>query len=257
MKKILLSLIVSTSLIACTSTSKDASITGVYNLDKEVIKTDGKDSAMNGSGFKIYTATHYLWANLGADSTVNFSFGSYVLNGDSITRTSIYSSTKLDTTNVLTYSFKTNEKGYSQIVSYKNAAGKESQMIEDYSTLATNTPASSDLEGAWKQVNTTVIEKKDTLNFTNIQYKVFQNGYFMFVRRYATDSTQKTFKCGFGTGKYTYNNGNLEEVSDLTSSQKYKGVKFKIAVKFNGEDEYSQSISDSTKTYIETYSRIK
>ena len=257
MKKILFSFLVSASLIACTSTSKDASITGVYNLDKQVIKTDGKDSAMNGSQIKMYTATNFLWANLGADSTVNFGFGSYVVKGDSITRTSIYSSRILDTTNVLTYSFKTTEKGYSQIVTNKNAAGKESQMVEDYTTLAANTPASSDLEGAWKQVNTTVIDKKDTLNFTNIQYKVFQNGYFMFVRRYATDSTQKTFKCGFGTGKYTYNNGNLEEASDLTSSQKYKGVKFKIAVKFNGKDEYSQSISDSTRTYIETYSRVK
>jgi len=257
MKKLLLCFLVSASLIACTSTSKDASITGVYNLDKEVIKTDGKDSAMNGSGFKIYTATHYLWANLGADSTVNFGFGSYVLKGDSITRTSIYSSRLLDTTNVLTYSFKTTEKGYSQIVTNKNAAGKESQLIEDYRALTANTPAASDLEGAWKQVNTTIIDKKDTAKFINIQYKVFQNGYFMFIRRFATDSTQKTFKCGFGAGKYTYINGNLEEASDLTSSQKYKGVKFKIAVKFNGEDEYSQSISDSTKTYIETYSRIK
>ena len=257
MKNLLLCFLLASSLLACTSNTKEATIVGVYNLKKQFIKTDGQETVMAGSQLKIYTPTHFMWANLGADSSINFGFGNYVINGENITRNNIYSSRKLDSTNELTFSYELNEKGYSQIVTNKNAEGKESQMIEDYETVTMNTPSSNDLEGAWKQVNTIVIKNNDTAKYTNIQYKIFQNGYFMFVRRYATDSTEKTFKNGFGSGKYTYNNGNLEEVIDLTSSPKYKGVKFKIGVTFNGKDEYAQTISDSTRTYIETYSRVK
>lgn len=257
MKKILFTLSVTAILFACTSKSKEASMVGVYNLDKQFVRMDGKDSAFSGSQIKIYTPTHFMWANLGSDSSVNFGFGSYVISGENITRNNIYSSRKLDSTNELTFSYATTEKGYTQTVNSKNAQGKDYQLIEEYSTLAENKTPPSDLEGAWKQVNTVVIDKNDTSKMTYVQYKVFQNGYFMFVNRYATDSTQKTFKNGIGCGKYTFNNGNLEEVNDLTSSQKYKGVKVKISVKFNGKDEYAQTILDSTKTIIETYTRVK
>lgn len=244
-------------LFACTSKSKEASIVGVYNLDKQFVKMEGKDSVILGSQIKIYTPTHFIWANLGADSSVSFGFGSYVISGENITRNNIYSSRKLDSTNELSFSYKTTEKGYSQTVNSKNAQGLDYQLIEEYSSLAENKTSPSDLVGAWKQVNTVVIDKNDTSKMSYVQYKVFQNGYFMFVNRYATDSTQKTFKNGFGCGKYTFKDGNLEEVNDLTTSQNYKGVKVKISVKFNGKDEYAQTIVDSTKTIIETYIRVK
>jgi hypothetical protein len=159
------------SLVAPTPVTTIASVKTYYVSQ---IKTDGQETVMAGSQLKIYTPTHFMWANLGADSSINFGFGNYVINGENITRNNIYSSRKLDSTNELTFSYELNEKGYSQIVTNKNAEGKESQMIEDYETLTMNTPSSNDLEGAWKQVNTIVIKNNDTAKYTNIQYKIFQ-----------------------------------------------------------------------------------
>lgn len=252
-------MLIAIATLSCKQNQKIINQSGVYQLEKQSYKSEGIDTSITSSKqVKIYTDTHYFYANLAADSSVGFGLGTYELNEGGITEHNVYNSGSLDTTADFQLKITKTEKGYLQSIPEMMIRGKKYELSEEYASISGSYNATS-LDGAWKQVKYLKINKQDTTTVAATQFKVYQNGHFLFVHRYPTDSTNSAFKAGFGFGKFTVTNNNLEEVNELSNYPSLIGVKYSIQISLNGKDEYVQTISDSTgtKKTIETYQRMK
>ena len=100
---------------ACTAPKTEESQAGVYKMDKWVLNDGTKDSVENSPNqFKIYTATHYVFAKLSVDSTVSFGVGSYKKEGNTVTETNLYGGTGRESAANYTLNLTKTETGYVQ-----------------------------------------------------------------------------------------------------------------------------------------------
>jgi hypothetical protein len=94
--------------------------------------------------------------------------------------------------------------------------------------------------------------------YSSVQYKVFQDGHFIWVNRSATDSTKTAFQNSYGYGTFTFADGVSTEVPSTSSYASIVGMNIKVKINLTGKNEYMQEIYDeATKTTsIEKYTRL-
>lgn len=244
--------------VCCKQAAKELQLAGSYKVTSMVVNDGTKDSIYENRQIKMYTSNHYIYAFLRADSSVGFGLGSYVVKDNNVEETNLYNGNGSDSAATYVLNITQNENGYTQVIPEITSGDKKYKMTETYAK--DSGAGSTELDGLWKQTSAVTIVGNDTTKAAtgHVQYKAFQNGHFIFVHRYATDSTGKTFKNGFGSGTFTYENGKLEEINNYTCYPSIAGKKISIAVTLNGKREFTQVISDeATKsTSIETYIKL-
>ena len=247
---------------ACNTSKTEDTQAGVYKMEKSITNDGKKDTVETSPNqVKIYTATHYVFAKLNGDSSVSFGVGSYQKQGNTITETNIYAGGGSDSAANFTLNITKTETGYVQDIAALVMNGITYKLNETYSKVAAG--AASELDGLWKQTARMSVTGTDTTHFdlaklNAVQFKAYQDGHFVWVQRYPTDSTKATYKNGFGFGTYTYANGSSTETPSNSSYAAIVGMNLKIKITFNGKNEYTQEIYDeATKTTsIEKYTRL-
>jgi hypothetical protein len=238
--------------------SSEAGLSGVYELEKQVLARGDKDSVIKRTQIKIYTDHNYLYASIVPDSSVGFGVGTYALDSaNRLKEHSIYTSRALDSS--LTYNIEVTKKpgGYGQVIpDFATVKGVKYALKEDYKKFP---PAdSSALDGLWKMEKTYTIKGKDTIPTDVTQYKIFWGGHFIFVHRFAQNKEKTIFKNGFGTGVFTFSNDTLREEEQISNYRLLQGNKFTVKVTMNGHDEYTQVINSATNGQsVEIYKRVK
>lgn len=230
---------------------------GVYKLEKQMASGGGRDTVYARKQMKIYTDNYFMYGAFAPDSSVGFGVGSYKLDSvNKIVERNIYSSRLLDSAGTFNLQVTKTPNGYTQVIPdilrVRNVSYK---MTEDYTKLAS--ADTSVLDGLWKMSEFYSITGKDTVKQIPTQYKIFQGGHFMFVHRYPINKEQTKFKNGFGYGTYSLKDDILSEQEEMSSHAQLLNKKFAIKITFNGNDEYSQVITDSTGKSIEIYKRLK
>ncbi len=263
MKKILYALTAIVLLTtACSAPKTEDSQAGVYKMEKAVTNDGTKDTVENSPNqFKIYTATHYVFAKLNGDSTVSFGVGSYKKEGNTITETNVYSGGGSDSAANFTLNITKTETGYVQDIAALVMNGVTYKLNETYSKVAAG--ATSELDGLWKQTARMSVTGTDTTNidiakYNAVQYKAYQDGHFIWAQRVPTDSTMTKYTNAFGYGSYTYANGASSEAVITSNYAPIVGLTMKVKITFIGKDEYMQEIYDeaSKTTSIEKYTRL-
>ncbi|WP_183567211.1 hypothetical protein [Mucilaginibacter sp. SP1R1] len=230
---------------------------GTYKLDKQMVSGGGKDTVYARKQMKIYTGSYFMYAAMAPDSSVGFGVGTYKMDSvNKIVEHNIYSSRLLDSSVNFNLAISRTNDGYTQvipgIVKVHNVSYK---MIENYTKVAaTDTSA---LDGLWKMDAAYSVTGKDTVKQTPTQFKIFESGHFMFIHRYPVNKEGNKFKNGFGYGVFSLKNDTLREEDQLSNHAQLQNRKFVIKITFNGNDEYSQVIKDSTGRSIEVYKRLK
>jgi len=111
-------------------------------------------------------------------------------------------------------------------------------------------------------VTVTSITGTDTTDilakYSAVQYKVFQDGHFIWVNRAATDSTKTAFQNTYGYGTFTFADGVSTEVPSTSSYASIVGMNIKVKITLTGKNEYTQEIVDEAAktTSIEKYTRL-
>lgn len=260
MKKIiLLGFVASALVIGCNQASKSDSQVGVYKMDKQVAKGDTAETTSLASEgntqYKIYTAGEYFYIGIGKDSSAGFGVGSYTSNNGKIVETNIYNSGDRDSAESFNLEITKSDNGYSQVLNEITVGGKKYKLTEDYTTVATSASASA-LDGVWKQSKNLNVTGTDTADATYNEYKVYQNGHFMWAAHNKADSSAK-YITYVGHGTFTLDKDALTEDLDLCN---INGAlrKYNIVVTFNGSDEFIQKTSDTSKVVnFKTYKRVK
>ena len=235
---------------------KGASMSGAYQLTQMSYKGGGIDTTIQGSQqVKIYSPTHYMFASLGADSSVGFGFGAYDQEGDVITEHNTYRPGYLDSAMSVRVEVKRTDNGYEQHIPELMVSGVSYAMDEKYTQLPAGT--SSVLDGAWEQVKSITVKGTDTVTASVKQFKMYQGGYFLFVHQYS-DSAQKAHS-GFGFGTFTVSGNTVTEKNSLSNYKALVGMPISVAFQMDGDDAYSQSITDTTNHSVTTeyYKRVK
>lgn len=243
----------------CKKAKKEASQPGVYKMDKLTVSSGGKDSVYARTQVKIYTDAYFVYASMAPDSSIGFGVGSYKADtGTSIIENNIYSSRNLDSPQVFHVAITRKDSGYTQVLPQTSPRGVKYSVTEVYTQLPT-APASK-IDGLWKLDKAYMVTGKDTVKHSENQYKAFWGGHFMFVHRYPLDNTNTRYKNGFGYGEFSLGNDNtLSEKEEITSHAALLGRSFAIRINFNGDDEYSQVITDAKtgSQSVEIYRRLK
>ena len=259
MKRILMFTALSVSIfLGCKSSKQQSTQPGVYKMDKLTVSGGGKDFVYARTQVKIYTDTHFAYASLAPDSSVGFGVGSYKTDtGNHITENSIYSSRALDSTNTYHLTINRKDSSYTQVLVMPSAKGVKYTLTEVYTQLPSN--GTSKIDGVWKLDKAYYVKGKDTTRQAEVQFKTFWGGHFMFVHRYPADNTNTKYKNGFGFGEFTLKNDTLSETEQVTSHPTLMGRSFAIKINFNGNDEYSQIITDvkTGSQSVEIYRRLK
>jgi hypothetical protein len=258
MKKVLMfTALFACMIYGCMKAKKEPSQTGVYKMNKLTVSNGGKDSVYARTQMKIYTDKYFTYASMAPDSSVGFGVGSYKADtGNAITETNIYSSLALDSQKTYHLVITRKDSAYSQVIPRTSGNVKYS-LQEDYTQLPTMD--STKLDGVWKLDKAYYVKGKDTIKQAEVQYKTFWRGHFMFIHRYPVDAANTKLKNGFGYGNFSLKTDTLSETEQLTSHATLMGRSFAIRIVFNGDDEYSQVITDA-KTgdrSVEVYRRLK
>ncbi len=243
--------------LSCKQANQQILQAGAYQIKSMVVNDGTKDSTYQSNQLKIYTGTHYIYVHMNTDSSVGFGLGTYHSEGNKVEEINWYNSSGSDTANSFILNITPTDNGYTQHIPAIVSNGIKYTMTETYTKQGND--STSELDGLWKQTVGLKIIGTDTTkthNFTH--YTAFQNGHFIFVHRYASDSTGTMFKKGFGSGTFTYANGQLEEINTLTNYPSIAGKKITISITFTGKNEYTQIIKDvaTQTTSIETYTRL-
>lgn len=258
MKKILYISIAVLLTASCKQAEKTSlSMAGVYNMDEKSLKSENVDTVLKGMiQVKLFSPTHFVFASLTSDSIVGFGVGSYDQNGNTLTSNNIFRPGILDSAMSVQIEVTSTDNGYSQHIPEVKMAGVSYSMDEKYTRVST--PSKSDLDGLWQQTKVLTVKGTDTTSMEYKQYKMYQDGYFLFVHQYPNAATGKSSN-GFGYGSFKLSGNSLEETNSLSNYKSLIGVPISISISLDGKDAYSQTLVDTTQkvTTIEYYKRVK
>jgi hypothetical protein len=210
------------------------------------------------SQMKIYTQDMMMYANWNpTDSNAHFGVGSYTMNKDTLTEHVVYSagdsvitSTAADYTLII----ELTDKGYKQIIPNMMNGNQKYTLTENYETAVPSTP--SPLDGVWEMTRAFTVSGKDTVPDNRKQYKAIFASHFIFAHTYLDSAKKAHTGIGFGTFFMTGNDKAKETV--LTSTYDFRGRTFDIDVAMDGNDAYSQIITDTSGVKnVEYYKRMK
>ncbi len=258
MKKLLNFSIIVLLIASCKQAEKTSiSMPGVYKMDEQSYKGGTTDTVIKDkTQVKLFSSTHYVFAVLSSDSTVSFGVGDYVQDGNILTSNNIFRPGILDSARAVQIEVTQTENGYSQHIPEILLSGVKYSMDEKYTRVST--PNKSDLDGLWEQSKVLSVKGSDTTSMQYKQYKMYQDGHFVFVHQYPNSETGKVSN-GFGYGTFKLNGNSLEETNSLSNYTSLIGIPISISISMDGKDVYSQTIVDTAQkvTTIEYYKRIK
>lgn len=258
MKKILYLSIAVLLIASCKQAEKTSvALSGAYKMDEMSYKGGTVDTVIKGAiQVKLFSPTHYVFAALSNDTTVGFGVGNYEQEGNVLTEHNIFRPNLLDSAMSVRVEITQTENGYAQHIPELKVSGVSYQMDEKYTRVST--ASKSDLDGLWQQSKVLTVKGTDTTSMEYKQFKMYQDGYFLFVHQYPNATTGKVSN-GFGYGTFKLSGNTLEETNSLSNYKSLIGVPVSISISLDGMDAYTQTIVDTVQkvTTIEFYKRVK
>ena len=234
----------------------EAGVKGWYTMQSQVFTANGVDNVIDkAEQRKVYTEQYYIYSNMREDTTSSFGFGFYSFDGKKLVENNIFSTGLLDSSRSFDLLIEPHEAGYKQVIPEIMIAGVPNRLVEDYYKI--NFKKENDVDGVWKLVEYQSITNGDTARFKRDQYKIFQDGYFMFVQ-YFIDPVTKAPKKGFGFGNFELGKEEIIETNVFCSYPELRGVPVRTNLTRDSEDSFTQTIVSDTKgsTSIEKYVRM-
>lgn len=258
MKKIVLTCMASLAIFACTKKEEAVSLNGTYSMDSQSIydaKTDSLlQTAEKNKQIKIYTDGHYLWVNVGADSTGNFGIGSYVNSNGAVEETNIYNSGGSETADVYHLKVEGTENGYKQHIANMKYNGKDIKIEEAYSRMQES--AAGEFDGLWKATSNYYVKGKDTTVRNYPDYKIMNKGHFAWGVRALMDTTNKKYVSYVGSGTFAVNGDKVKELTTLSNIAGNGETNLTIVAKKEGEFVQAINQPDGSVRYT-VYSKVK
>ncbi|CAN5369838.1 hypothetical protein BH20BAC1_BH20BAC1_20020 [soil metagenome] len=247
------------ALLSCNSSNDVPDMPGTYLMNSQILKNDSTETKYTSlKQLKIYTDSFFMYTNVNpGDSVSAFGVGSYTPGNVMITENVIYSSADSTVGTPKSYDLTINKvhEGYTQVIPEIVVQGKPAKLTEDYREVGKelDTP----LDGVWKEVRSYDIVGNDTIPKNRVQYKAYNDGYFMF-GHFLPDSSRRG-RTGIGFGTYEMINDSQIKETDLNSTYAIiAGNSFMVDIAMDGSDRYVQTIIDSTGTKsVEHYERLK
>lgn len=249
-------------LISCNSSTKPKTpeMPGTYFMESQTLKSaNALKTYKELKQLKIYTDKYFMYVQVNpADSMSAFGVGSYTTDTGIVNEQNLYHA--MDT------SFTENPQkfilqitrtpdGYEQVIPEMKSDTSKYRLTEVYRKVGT--AESSPINGIWKETRSYKIIAGDTVINNRVQYKAFNDGYFMFGQVVEDASAKKRTGIGFGT--LTIVNDNEIKEMELNSSYAFiMGKEFTINLTWDGHDKFIQSFTDADGTAVrEYYERLK
>lgn len=258
----LLAVAVTLLFVSCMNSGKNkfSDMSGVYKMLYQRIHNDNTDTTYKTlQQLKIFTDNYMMYANFNPrDSISAFGIGNYSLNKDTVTENIFFSAS--DTThnnNPVAYSLLLDKtsKGYQQIIDSLSIRGTKYRLVEEYESVGED--KTSPLDGAWRQVETSLITNDDTVTNTPTQYKVYHKGYVIW--GHLIQDSMNVSHTAMGFGRFEMD-GNTKMKEYMSTSTYYlvRAHNFELDISMNGPDEYTQTIhNDDGSRSVEIYKRLK
>ncbi len=232
---------------------------GAYSMTSQIINNGTMDSAIHRRQLKIFTDKYMMYvSNAVADSLAVYGIGKYKAERGKVMEYVIYSSASGGKRDTFELKIDTTAKGYKQVIDRITVSGKVYKLTEEYEKIGR--PGNSVLDGAWKQIKNIYIRKKgdSSVNNNPIEFKVYQNGYFIWAIT-AKDPAQNNYSVfGYGTFTMQGNNKSIETVRNSSFIRGLVGRTYEIDLEFPNTDSYKQTITFANgDRSIEIYQKLK
>jgi hypothetical protein len=239
--------------------SKPLDMKGAYKMLSQNLKGDTLNITNNNPQLKLYTEEYMMWTNYSpADSGRGFGICAYITSGDEVIESAIYSAanaTVSDSTQNYSLTIERTGNGYRQVISSMDRdSGEKFLSTEEYERVSAT--KISPLDGAWVMTNAFYTNGEgETFPINATIYRAYYAGSFMFGNT-MRDSLNAAFSnIGFGTFEMNGDSA-LTEVIQTSSYANLVGRTFPITLKWNGPDEFTQTIIGEDGSETETYKRI-
>lgn len=233
---------------------------GAYAMLMQIVSDGNRDEIQNVQQFKIYTDRYFMYAHaLPGDSLAYYGIGTYRTGNDRLMEYPFYTSEGGAHTDTFEIQVTKLGNGYVQVINFPpDSQGRKYVLTEEYGNVST--PVTSPLDGAWKQTKAQFIPTKGAAitNGNSTQYKVFQDGHFMWAHTSMDSATHKPVSAfGYGTFEMQGLNKARERTTNSTFRTALIGKPVMVELKFMGTDAYQQTINQPDGKSIEVYERLK
>ena len=245
--------------VGCSKPAPD--MKGAYKMLSQNLKGDTLNVTNNNPQLKLYTEEYMMYANYNpVDSARAFGICAYIVSDHEVIESAIYSAadnTVSDSTQNYSLSIEQTSKGYKQVINgIAGSTGEKFLLTEEYETISSD--KTSPLDGAWVMTSASFVNQKgETVPVNAITYKTYYAGSFMFGNTMRDSLNVSHANIGFGTFEMNGDNA-LTEVIQTSSYTNLNGKTFPITLKWNGPDEFTQTIvgEDGSYSETETYKRL-
>jgi hypothetical protein len=249
------------AIIAVSCSNPSPNMKGAYKMLSQNLKGDTLDITNNNSQLKLYTEEYMMWTNYSpADSGRGFGICAYITNEDEVIESAIYSAaneTVSDSTQNYSLTIERTGKGYRQAISsMERGTGARFVSTEEYETVGA--AKTSPLDGAWVMTDGFYTnDKGENVPVKATIYRAYYAGNFMFGNTMRDALNVSQANIGFGTFEMNGDSA-LTESIQTSSYANLVGRKFPITLKWNGPDEFTQTImaEDGSSSETETYKRL-
>lgn len=232
---------------------------GAYIMSSQIVNNGSFDSAVSRKQMKIFTDKYVMFAsNTVSDTSAVYGIGTYKAEKGKVIEYIFYTSANGDKKDTFELKIDTTATGYKQVIDRITMSGKNYKLIEDYKRVGA--PVNTPLNGAWKQIKNIYIRAKgdSSVNNTPVEFKIYQNGYFIWAIT-TTDSTgSKTSYFGYGNYSMQGNNKSVETVRNSSLVSGLMGRTYEVEVEFPDADTYKQTITFANgDRSVEIYQKLK
>jgi len=242
----------------CSRKQPGISIQGVYNMTSQSFKGTNIDTAdTQQKQLKIYTDSMVMYTHINpADSVGAFGAGYYTIDGNELMEDIVYSAG--DTAeNVNTFpdtvGIVKSPAGYTQVIATA-AQGKDSfHFTQEFASVGN--AAASPLDGVWKQVSAYSIVGKDTVHWSDVQYKAFYAGQFAY-GEFDKGSGKNISRTYVSWGTFILSGSALTETVTAANTTGLAGKTFNLDIIFRGRNSFTQTTTSGNTKEVIVYERV-
>lgn len=247
------------TMVACKQQepTRPLSMAGAYTMTRQVLNDGTKDSLLDRGQLKIFTNRYVMYASPNInDSFANFGIGKYHYSDGHIVEKMFYT-TSTDQRDSSVLAIQSDANGYTQVIDKLPISGKDYKLTEVYENVgsAINSP----LDGAWKQTKNVYLTQKgdSSVNNTPIEYKIYQDGYFIWAITTKDSAQNKVSVFGYGNFDFDGKTKSKETIMNGTF-RSVIGKTYDVDIVMQGKDKYYQTITFANgDKSIEYYERLK
>jgi hypothetical protein len=242
-----------------TNDSTNVNMKGAYSMTKQIGNDGTKDTLLKKEQLKIYSDHYMMYASPRAtDSFGEYGIATYSEEGNKVKEYIFYTSTAGEVKDTALLEITKLPAGYKQVIKYVDSNGTFT-LTEDYDKVGKQ--PRTKLDGAWKQVKNIFVGKKGdtTQNSTKTQFKIYESGYFIWANP-NKDPASNNFYSAYGYGTFKMLNDTTTQETNINSTfySQLVGKPVDIAIVFDGDDKYKQTISGPNgEKSVEIYERLK